>query len=92
MLASRRNGTLHVGVTSDLLKRIHQHKNSETDGFTRLYGVHQLVWFEMHVDMEHAILREKQIKKWSRRAKIRLIELSNPQWDDLWAELISDGA
>ena len=91
MMASGRNGTLYIGVTSALVKRVHEHRTNAVPGFTQRYGVHDLVWFETHVEMESAILREKQIKKWSRNAKIRLIETSNSQWRDLWGELIADG-
>jgi putative endonuclease len=87
MLASRRNGTLYVGVTSNLIQRVWQHRNDVADGFTRRYGVHTLVWFEAHERMESAILREKQIKRWRRAAKLELIEKINPDWRDLWADL-----
>ena len=83
MLASHRNGTLYVGVTSDLPGRLHQHREGLIDGFTKDYGVHRLVWFEQHATMEHAIVREKRIKKWNRAWKIRLIEEANPEWRDL---------
>ncbi len=89
LLASGRNGTLYVGVTSDLIKRVYQHRNNLVDGFTKRYGVHYLMWYEIHEQMESAILREKQIKKWQRMAKIGLIEQGNPIWKDLWADLIS---
>ena len=87
ILASRRNGTLYVGVTSDLIKRVWQHKNDLVEGFTKQYGVHVLVWYESHETMESAIKREKAIKKWNRRWKLKLIEQSNPQWRDLYKEL-----
>ncbi|WP_317964063.1 GIY-YIG nuclease family protein [Methylocaldum szegediense] len=87
MLASRRNGTLYVGVTSNLVGRVFQHRNGLVEGFTKKYGVHMLVWFELHERMESAILREKRIKKWPRAAKIGLIEASNPEWRDLWTDL-----
>jgi putative endonuclease len=87
ILASRRNGTLYVGVTSDLIKRVWQHKNDLVEGFTKQYGVHVLVWYEPHETMESAIKREKAIKKWNRRWKLKLIEQSNPQWRDLYEEL-----
>lgn len=89
MLASQRNGTLYIGVTSDLIRRVYQHRNEQAEGFTKRYGIHDLVWYEVHEKMESAILREKQLKKWSRIAKIRLIEQSNPTWHDLWLELAS---
>ena len=88
MLANQRNGTLYIEVTSDLIKRVYQHRNELVDGFTKRYGVHDLVWYEIHEMMESAILREKQLKKWSRIAKIRLIERKNPNWRDLWPELV----
>ena len=88
ILASRRNGTLYLGVTSDLISRIWQHKNEEADGFTKEHAVHSLVYFELHDDMENAILREKQLKKWNRAWKIRLIEEQNPPWKDLYPSII----
>jgi len=87
MLASQRNGTLYTGVTSDLIKRVWEHKNKFVDGFTRKHEVHQLVWFEQHEDVEQAILREKQIKKWNRAWKVNLIEAANPYWNDLYPSL-----
>ncbi|PZN84060.1 MAG: GIY-YIG nuclease [Candidatus Methylumidiphilus alinenensis] len=87
MLSSRRNGTLYIGVTSDLIRRVYQHRTEAADGFSKRYGVHDLVWYEVHEMMESAILREKQLKNWSRIAKIRLIEQQNPNWRDLWPEL-----
>jgi len=78
ILASRRNGTLYIGVTSDLIKRVWQHKNDVVEGFTKQYGVHMLVWYEPHETMESAIQREKNIKKWNRRWKLALIKKSNP--------------
>lgn len=88
ILASKRNGTLYIGVTSDLVKRVWEHKNNLVDGFTKKYGVHQLMYFEMHEDMESAIQREKQLKKWNRDWKIDLIEKDNPEWADLYESLI----
>jgi putative endonuclease len=88
ILASQRNGTLYIGVTSDLIKRVYQHKNGLIEGFTKRYNVHILVWYEVHELMESAILREKQLKKWSRIAKMRLIEQHNPNWQDLWFEIL----
>jgi putative endonuclease len=87
LLASRRNGTLSMGVTSDLVKRIWEHRNDIVERFTTRYGVHSLVYFELHDDMPEAIRREKQIKKWNRAWKIELIERTNPQWQDLWGSL-----
>jgi putative endonuclease len=89
MLSSQRNGTLYIGVTSDLIKRVYQHRNEMVEGFTKRYAVHDLVWYEVHEMMESAIQREKQLKKWSRTAKIRLIETNNPTWLDLWDQLVS---
>ncbi len=83
LLASRKNGTLYAGVTSDLVKRLHQHREGLIAGFTKDHGVQRLVWFEQHATMEHAIVREKRIKKWNRSWKIRLVEENNPDWDDL---------
>ena len=87
MLASGRNGTLYTGVTSDTLGRIWQHKNDVLEGFTKEYGVHVLVWYEIHNDVEAAIAREKQIKKWKRAWKIQLIEKENSGWNDLYEKL-----
>ncbi|THD13327.1 hypothetical protein B1808_08850 [Pseudofulvimonas gallinarii] len=87
ILASDRNGTLYVGVTSDLVKRIWQHRQHAVEGFTARYGVTRLVWYELHGDMVSAISREKQVKKWRRSWKLRLIEELNPDWTDLWGEI-----
>ncbi|MEK9145055.1 MAG: GIY-YIG nuclease family protein [Elusimicrobiota bacterium] len=87
ILASRRNGTLYVGVTSCLIKRIWEHKNDVVEGFTKKYHVHTLVWFEPHGTMESAILREKAIKCWKRLWKLELIEMNNPDWKDLYSEI-----
>ena len=83
LLASRRNGTLYLGVTSHLVQRIHQHLEGWIPGFTREYGVKMLVWFEQHPTMDAAIQREKRIKKWDRAWKLELIEKDNPDWRDL---------
>ena len=88
LLASQRNGTLYVGVTSDLVQRIWQHKNDLAEGFTKRYGVHMLVWYEECGTMEAAISREKAIKEWKRPWKIRLIENRNPEWKDIYNELL----
>jgi putative endonuclease len=88
LLASRKNGTLYVGVTSDLIKRISEHKSDAVEGFTKKYGVHTLVWYETHENMESAILREKAIKGWKRQWKLELIEKENPQWNDLYNSVI----
>lgn len=88
ILASRRNGTLYVGVTSDLVKRVWEHKSDIVEGFTERYSVHILVWFEQHDTMESAISREKAIKEWKRRWKLELIERQNPKWRDLYPEIV----
>lgn len=88
ILGSKRNGTLYIGVTSDLKKRGWEHKNDFVDGFTKRYGVHRLVYYELHADMASAITREKQLKKWNRSWKIELIEKQNPGWTDLWKDII----
>jgi putative endonuclease len=87
VLASRRNGTLYTGVTSDLPGRVAQHREGRLRGFATKYGVRMLVWFEQHETMESAILREKRIKKWNRSWKLDLIEASNPDWPDLAEDL-----
>jgi len=87
MLASKRNGTLYIGVTSCLVKRIWEHKNNSATGFTKRYGVHDLVWYELHENMESAIEREKRLKEWKRAWKLRLIESFNPDWRDLYCEI-----
>ena len=88
VLASKRNGTLYIGVTSDLQKRVSKHKNDLVDGFTKRYGVHRLVYYELHEDMVSAIRREKQMKKWDRAWKLELIEKRNSGWKDLWEGII----
>jgi putative endonuclease len=87
ILASRRNGTLYVGVTNDLIRRVYEHREGLVPGFTSRYGVKLLVYFELHHEIGEAILREKRIKRWQRRWKLELIEASNPKWHDLWPEL-----
>jgi putative endonuclease len=87
ILASKRNGTLYVGVTSDLVARIHQHKKGAIPGFTRKYDVKRLVWFETHEDIEEALIRERRIKNWRRKWKLQLIEKDNPYWRDLFFEI-----
>ena len=87
ILASKRNGTLYVGVTSDIARRAWQHRSNAVDGFVRDYGVHRLVFVEFHETMADAILREKRIKKWRRTWKLALIERHNRQWRDLYEEL-----
>ena len=87
ILANRRNATLYVGVTSDLVRRIFEHRADLVDGFTKRYGVHTLVYIEFHEEMGEAILREKRIKTWRRKWKLELIEQVNPTWRDLFDEL-----
>ena len=89
ILASDRNGTLYVGVTNDLARRVYEHRNDLIEGFTKRYGVHRLVWFEVHGDINEAIIREKRIKKWNRSWKLRVIEEMNPDWIDLTEKLMS---
>ena len=88
ILTNKRNGTLYIGVTSNLVKRIWEHKNNLVNGFTAKYTTHLLVYYEMHQVMNEAITREKQLKKWKRDWKIRLIEESNPYWRDLYPEIL----
>jgi putative endonuclease len=85
-MASRRNGTLYVGHTDDLAKRVFEHREKVRKGFTAKYGVTQLVWFEYHEDRENAFRRERQIKEWQRAWKLRLIEAENPDWRDLYLD------
>jgi putative endonuclease len=87
ILASRRNGTLYVGVTSDLTRRVWEHKQDLVAGFTKRYQVHTLVWFELHESMAAALQREKAIKEWRRAWKLDLIEADNPEWCDLYEDL-----
>jgi putative endonuclease len=87
ILSSRRNGTLYIGVTSDLIKRIYEHRKNLVDGFTQRYSVHRLVWYELHNSAESAISREKRIKKWKRDWKLQLIEKHNPSWKDLYESI-----
>jgi putative endonuclease len=89
LLASERYGTLYIGVTSDLVARTWQHKNHQTEGFTKTYRVHRLVWYELHESMVAAITREKQIKKWNRDWKINLVQALNPEWRDLYDDFTS---
>lgn len=88
ILASKRNGTLYTGVTSNLLKRVWEHQNNLMDGFSKKYGVHTLVWYEVHETMDSAISREKRIKHWERAWKIKRIEDMNPGWKDLYQDLV----
>ena len=88
MLASEKYGTLYIGVTSDLIKRVWEHKNDVVPGFTKRYGAHTLVWFEQHETMESAISREKALKAWKRDWKLNLIEATNAGWRDLYPDII----
>jgi putative endonuclease len=88
ILSSQKNGTLYVGVTNNLVKRVWEHKNKQVDGFTKRYEIHHLVYFEQHSNPESAIKREKQIKKWNRLWKIRLIEEKNTEWRDLYPKIL----
>ena len=87
ILASKKCGVLYIGVTSNLIQRIWQHKNKQAGGFTKKYNVDCLVYFEQHETMESAIIREKRLKKWNRDWKIQLIEKDNPEWNDLWLDI-----
>ena len=88
ILASRRNGTLYIGVTANLVRRVWEHKHHLVEGFTRRYRVDMLVWYEPHETMTSAIAREKALKEWHRARKIRLIEAGNPDWEDLYSGLL----
>jgi putative endonuclease len=88
ILANGRNGTLYIGVTGDLIKRVWEHKNNLVEGFTKKYSIHQLVYYEQHENMTSAITREKQLKKWNRAWKLELIEQRNPEWNDLWHDIV----
>ena len=88
VLANKPRGTTYVGVTSNLVERVWQHKQEQVDGFTNRYGLKSLVWYEQHEDVQEAILREKQIKNWNRLWKIELIESGNPEWNDLYETII----
>jgi putative endonuclease len=88
ILASKRNGTLYVGFTSDLVKRIYEHKHDFVEGFTKKYRIHTLVYYEVGGNYEGTLQREKQIKEWQRKWKIELIERHNPEWKDLYPDII----
>ena len=88
MLASRHNGTLYIGATSDLINRVWQHKNRVVEGFSKQYDIDRLVWFEEQSDAYSMVTRERQLKKWNREWKVRLIEERNPEWHDLYASLL----
>jgi putative endonuclease len=87
LLASRKDGTLYLGVTRDLVRRVYEHKTKAASGFTSRYDVRRLVWFEIYDDPSSAIARENQLKKWQRAWKIELIEKENPDWRDLYEEI-----
>jgi putative endonuclease len=89
ILASRRNGTLYIGVTNDLVRRVYDHKTRTIEGFTEKYGVHTLVYYEPYTDVYDALTREKRLKKWKRQWKIDLIESVNPDWKDLYSKIVS---
>jgi putative endonuclease len=89
ILASGLGGTIYIGVTNDLVRRTYEHREGVAAGFTERYGVHRLVYFEPHTDIEAAIRREKRLKRWNRAWKIRLIEKENPNWDDLYSKISS---
>jgi putative endonuclease len=91
ILTNKRNGTLYIGFTDDLLRRVYEHKNDSVKGFTKKYGVHTLVYFEQCDDYNAALRREKQIKDWQRKWKIELIEKGNPLWQDLYNEVLKNG-
>jgi putative endonuclease len=88
LLASQRNGTLYIGATINLVRRVREHKQDFVEGFTKQYGVHDLVWYEQHEDMLAAITREKALKEWMRAWKLELIEKMNPEWKDLYEGLV----
>jgi putative endonuclease len=87
ILASQPYGVLYIGVTSNLIKRVWEHREGVVEGFTKQYGVKRLVWFEVHSEIVHAITREKQIKKWNRNWKVNLVQESNPDWRDLYGDV-----
>ena len=88
IMASAEHGTLYIGVTGDLKRRVWEHRDGIVEGFTQRYGLKRLVWFEHHADFLAAIAREKQLKKWNRAWKLELIETTNPAWRDLWVDLL----
>ncbi|HSV46726.1 MAG TPA: GIY-YIG nuclease family protein [Ramlibacter sp.] len=88
LMASRKNGTLYVGVTSNIIRRVHEHKTGAVEGFTETYAVHDLVWFDATSSVEAAIHKEKQIKNWKRAWKVKMIEKENPEWADLYPGLL----
>jgi len=90
ILASRRNGTLYIGVTNDVLRRAQEHKSDLIEGFTKKHNVHILVWYEIHDDIHSAIAREKKLKRWNRDWKIKLIDKDNSGWNDLYDRLVGE--
>ena len=88
ILANQRNGTIYIGVTNDLIKRVYEHKNNLVNGFTKKYAVHLLVYYEQYEEIESAIIREKWLKKWNRKWKLKLMEKVNPKWKDLYEDLL----
>jgi putative endonuclease len=88
ILASKKNGTLYIGVTNNLIRRVHEHQNGLAEGFTQKYNVHKLVYYEIHDNISQSLIREKQLKKWKRSWKIELIEKLNQDWKDLYQEII----
>ena len=88
ILANKPNGTLYIGVSNDLVKRTWEHRNDMVEGFSKKYGIHRLVYYELYEDMVSAITREKQMKKWHRSWKLELIERQNPDWNDLWEGIV----
>ncbi len=92
IMASRRNGTLYIGATSELIKRVYQHKTGAADGFTKQYHIDRLVWFEQHESPASMVTRERQLKEWKRAWKVELIEALNPTWRDLYGEILGGGA
>lgn len=89
ILASERDGTLYIGVTNNLIRRVYEHRNDLVEGFTKKYNVHRLVYYEQTIDVLSALTREKQLKKWKRDWKIRMIEKHNPEWRDLYDDIVS---
>lgn len=89
IMASQRNGTLYIGVTNDVMRRAWEHKEGNVEGFTKRYGVKTLVYYDTFEDIDEAIIREKQLKKWNRAWKLRLIEEKNPDWHDLYEDLVA---
>ena len=87
-MSSQKNGTLYIGMTNNITRRVFEHKNNQIEGFTKQYKIHHLVYYEIHDNPQSAILREKQIKKWNRSWKIRLIEEKNPEWEDLYTQIL----